>query len=311
MAEVIYKENNSPSDAFGHSHPTKWQENQENLLNNEPSVHAELEVNLKQIITKASSQKSKSGLKLILFLISHPKKDVRAFSLGRLYPLFKEDSLHILIIKDLRKMCDDPESEVHKAAENSLDFISDNMYNLMISEMILEIFVEIEKDTKIGIRYIKSSSPHQQSHPDSPNKFKKIFIKRFRQLNVLLNKIIFSNQLEELFPELEDVEDFCLEDISDEGIIPYSEIYNFQWRPTDSIERLANIYAHTFMERGHLHHLKTYLDDEDYHVRRIGVEALITVVNFLLNGSNEKSVPDLSHTSTPYFKIRPQPLAKL
>jgi len=316
MAEMIYKKDHSTSDTFGHPPITEWQKYQETLLNNEPSTHADLEKNLKLIITPSPDQQSKLGFELILFLISHPKKDVRAFSLGQLYPLLKEDSLHRLIIKDLREMCNDPKSEVQKAAKDSLDIISNNIYNLMICEMILEILVEIEKDTKIGIKYFRSalisSHPQQQSSPpNSENMFKKPFIKFFRQLNILLDKILFSDQLEELFPELEEVEDFCIGDILDEGIIPYIEIYNFQWRPLDSIEKLATIYSHTFTEKGHLKHLKRYLDDENYHIRRIGVNALVTVVKFLLNGSNQKSTSNLNYNSSPYFQINPHTSVKL
>ena len=316
MVEVIYEKNHSSPDAFGHPPITEWQKYQETSLNNGLSTHANLEKSLKEILAEIQDPQLKLGLEILLFLISHPKKDVRAFSLGQLYPLLGEDRLHRLIIEDLREMCKDSQLEVHEAAEKSLECISDNIYNLMICEMILEILVEIEKDTKIGIKYFRSalisSHPQQQSSPpNSKNRFKKAFIKCFRQLNVLLDKILFSDQLEDLFPELEEVEDFCIGDILDEGIIPYIEIYNFQWRPLDSIERLATIYAHTFTEKGHLKHLKRYLDDENYHIRRVGVNALVTVVKFLLNGSNQKSTSNLNYNSSPYFQINPHTSVKL
>jgi hypothetical protein len=315
---VIY-ERNSPEKGFKQTQGTEWKIFQEKLLKNKPQTHHDLENNLKTTITHTHEKRLKLGLKIVLLLLLHPQHDVRAFSLGRLYPLITEESLRELIIKDLQDMCDDSQLDVIEAAQESLDGISGIVHNLVLADIISEVFVEFSVDLeKYGLTHnihfqSPFSFPHlerQNSFFNSKNKYIFAFIRRYRQLNVLLDKILFSNQLEELFPELTSMEEFSMGNILEDGIIPYSDISNFQWKPADSLERLANIYAHTFMEDGHLHRLKTYLDDEDYHVRQIGVNALIEVVTFLLNCPDEKS-KNLTDSQNQHHKINLPSLAKL
>lgn len=315
---MIYERNFLEKD-FEHPSGSEWEIYQENLLKNRPKTHHDLEKNLKIAIDHTHKHSLKLGLEIILLLLSHPQKDVRAFSLGRLYPLITAESLRELIIKDLKDMRDDPQLNVIKAAQESLDGISGIVHNLVLADIISEVFVEFSVDLeKYGSTHnIHFQSPFSLHHLEgensffnSKNKYIFAFIRRYRQLNVLLDKILFSNQLEELFPELTVMEEFSMGNILEEGIIPYSNISNFQWKPTDSLERLANIYAHTFMEDGHLHRLKTYLNDDDYHVRQIGVNALIEVVAFLLNCPDEKS-KNLKDSQNQHHKINLPFLAKL
>jgi hypothetical protein len=320
---VIY-EQNSPEKGFEQLQGTEWQIYQENLLKNGPQTHTDLEKNLKIAIDHTHQHRLKLGLEIVLLLLSHPQKDVRAFSLGRLYPLITKESLRELIIKDLKDMLHDSQLNVIAAAQESLDEISGIVHNLVLADIISEVFVEFSVDLeKYGRK--KAMSFHSQflSHPfegknleggnsffNSKNRYIFPFIRGYRQINVLLDKILFSNQLEDLFPELEDMEEFSMGNLLEEGIIPYSDISNFQWKPADSLERLANIYAHTFMEEGHLHRLKTYLEDDDYHVRQIGVNALIEVVTFLLNCPDEKS-KNVTDSQNHHHKINLPSLAKL
>ena len=320
---MIY-ERNSLENGFKDSPNKEWKRYQEKLLKNRPQTHRDLENNLKIAIANSHKNRLKLGLEIILILISHPQKDVRAFSLGKLYPLITEESLCELIIKDLKDMQDDSQLNVSTAAQESLAGISGIVHNLVLADIISEVFVEFSVDLEKYSR--KNAIPfHSQfsSHPlkgqdtnggnsffNSKNRYIFPFIRWYRQMNVFLDKILFSNQLEELFPELAGMEEFSMGDILDEGIIPYSNISNFQWKPTDSLERLANIYAHTFMEDGHLHRLKTYLDDDDSQVRQIGVNALIEVVTFLLNCPDEKS-KNVTDSQNQHHKINLPSLAKL
>jgi hypothetical protein len=321
---VIY-ERNSPEKGFEQLQGTEWQTYQENLLKNRPKTHRDLENNLKIAIARTHKHQLKLGLEIILLLLSHPQKDVRAFSLGRLYPLITKESLRELIIKDLKDMRDDSQLNVSAAAQESLNGISGIVHNLVLADIISEVFVEFSVDLeKYGLTHnINFHSPFS-SHPlegkdleggnsffNSKNRYIFPFIRGYRQMNVLLDKILFSNQLEELFPELTSMEEFSIGNILEEGIIPYSDLSNFQWKPADSLERLANIYAHTFMEEGHLHRLKTYLDDDDYHVRQIGANALIEVVSFILNCPDEKSKENVTHPQNQHRKINLPSLAKL
>ncbi len=314
---MIYEQNSLEKD-FEHPSGTKWQIYQKNLLKNEPKAHRNLVKNLKKAIDHTHKHQLKLGLEIILILLSHPQKDVRAFSLGRLYPLITAESLRELIIKDLKDMRDDPQSNVSAAAEKSLDCISGIVHNLVLADIISEVFVEFSVDLeKYDLtNLIQFQSPLSLHNLEEQNSFfnsKYIvgLIRRYRQVTVFLDKILFSNQLEEIFPELTSMEEFSMGNILEEGIIPHSDISNFQWKPTDSLERLANIYAHTFMEDGHLNRLKTYLDDDNYQVRQIGVNALIEVVTFLLNYSDGKSEENITEPQNQHRKINLPSLAKL
>jgi hypothetical protein len=321
---LIYAQN-SPEKGLKQLQSTTWQICQENLLKNRPKNHRDLEKKLKITIDHTHENSAKLGLEIILLLISHPLKDVRAFSLGRVYPLITEKSLNELIIKDLKDMRNDPQLNVNTAAQESLEDISSIVHNLIVVDIILEVLVEFSVDLeKYGRRKVIPFHSPFSSHPlegqyleggnsffNSKNRYIFPFIRWYRQMNVYLDKILFSNQLEELFPELEDMEEFSMANLWEEGIIPYSDISNFQWKPADSLERLANIYAHTFMEEGHLHRLKTYLDDDDYRVRQIGVNALIEVVKFLLNCPTAKSKEKVTHSQNQHRKINLPSLAKL
>ncbi len=313
-------ERNSLKKGFEDSHGTEWQIYQEKLLKNGAKTHHDLEKNLKIAIDQTHKHRLKLGLEIILILLSHPQKDVSAFTLGRLYSLITEESLRRFIINDLKEMRDDPQINVSTAAQNSLELISGSVHDLMLADIISEVFtdffIDLEKETKNRIENLQSSLPLSNDHyPDSNsfhshNRFIIALVRKFRQLNILLDKTIFSKELEEIIPELEDVENFCMGNFPEEGIIPFSTIENSQWRPKDSIAKLANVYAHTFLEKGHLNHLKTYLNDDDYRVRQIGANALLSVVEFLLNCADDEPLQNINHPHIPHFKDYPQSLAK-
>lgn len=304
---MIHKRYQHPQTGFGDTDGSKWQDNK---LKYEPDTHYNLENQLKQKIINSHDRKFKLGLEIILILISHPKKDVRAFSLGRLYSLTEDESAQKLIIRDLREMYNEPQSETHKAAEESLNFVCDEIHSLMIIEMIIRVLVQLENQTKVKLNHLKATPLPHFHHPhffNSKNKFLFRFTRILRQLSLVLDKTIFSSELEELIPELEDVENLFMGNYPEDGIIPYSKISNFQWRPTDSIEELAKIYSHTFLEKRHLDRLQTYLDDEDYHIRHIGASALISVADCLLHSSRDEvySLNDL------HFENSSQKFAKI
>lgn len=314
-------ERNSLEKCF--EHHSKWQIYSENLQENESPTHRDLEKKIKTAITHTHKHQIKLGLEIILILLSHPKKDVRAYSLGKLYPLLTEELLRELIIKDLNDMRDDPQLNVSTAAQESLEDISGIINNLILADLISEVFTEFYVDLeKFGQKKVTplsfSSHPLKGHSPaggnsffSSKNRYIFPFIRWYRQINVYLDKILFSNQLEVLFPELTDMEEFSIGNILEEGVIPYSNISNFQWKPTDSLERVATIYAHTFMEKGHLNRLKTYLDDEDYHVRKIGANAMIEVVTFLFECPDKKSKEKINSSQPMHRKINLPSLAKL
>ena len=324
---MIYTKNHYPKKGYedhksSHLDPTssQWQTCKSNLITDQSNTHHVLEEKLKKTIACTEKQRTKLALEIILILISHPKRDIPAFSLGHVYLLTNQNPVKKIIIKDLKEMQDDPEIHVRQAAVKSLDLISGFVHDLLLADILSEIFssflIDLEKLAKIRIHKLQSSF-HPMSeidhylHPTnrSHNKFLTTLIRKCRQFNVLMDKTIFSKELEDLIPELKDLENFYMENLFEVEIIPYSALNNSKWIPLDSIEKIADVYANTFTEEGHLKHLQTYLNDDDYHIRQIGAKALINVAEFLLKDSNEE-FKYATHLSTHEFENTIQSPAK-
>ena len=94
------------------------------------------------------------------------------------------------------------------------------------------------------------------------------------------------------FPELESVE-YLFDDIFEENLVKigtdsYSKLLKYEFGKKDALNELSLVYANSFLEKGHIRRLKAFLDDDDYHVRREGVNALSYVAKILIS-SNEKT----------------------
>lgn len=98
---------------------------------------------------------------------------------------------------------------------------------------------------------------------------------------------IFSPKMDVIALSLEEIENISHEELKDKMIID-SHIINSNKR--DAVKSLANLYAFTFTEKGHLRRLLNLLDDKDYEIQQIGVDSLIKVVNIILRNSNEKKL---------------------
>jgi hypothetical protein len=64
----------------------------------------------------------------------------------------------------------------------------------------------------------------------------------------------------------------------------YSHIISVE-QTEDPLNSLANIYAMTFLEKGHLRRLAALLDDEDSHVQMMGINGLIYAIKSLTNSA--------------------------
>jgi hypothetical protein len=308
---LIYRKKHDPPEGFINCHNSQRPSYEDDLIS-ESQIHSILEQTLTNTIAQTENHRFKLALNIILILSSHPKKDIRAFSFGKLYEITPQKQLKKLIIEDLKELINDSELNVSIAAQNSLEFIYGSMDGLILADYISDIFSSFCSDFKnqaiISIHHIQSSfhpltkhSPFQTKvHPH--NRFFTALVRRYRQINIILDKTLFSNELEELIPELAEVENFYLEDLFEEEIIPYTAIANSEWKPMDSIEKIANIYSYTFLEEGHLEHLKTYLDDDDYHIRHIGANALLKVAEFLFNFSDDEFIEHLNQLKTQNFQ---------
>ena len=77
-----------------------------------------------------------------------------------------------------------------------------------------------------------------------------------------------------------EVDDYSLNPHEPE-IIPYSELKNLDVTEETYLKSIINIYALTFRENGHLNHLKSLLNDDNYKIRNMAINGLIYALNNL------------------------------
>jgi len=104
----------------------------------------------------------------------------------------------------------------------------------------------------------------------------------------LLSKLrALNHQIDRLIPSLEGIEDYNKE-FREYKKANYLDVQKSRSSENESIQKLADFYVRTFTESGHLRRLVALLDDDDYKVQQIGVNALTEIVEILLGNSNEK-----------------------
>jgi hypothetical protein len=70
-----------------------------------------------------------------------------------------------------------------------------------------------------------------------------------------------------------------------------------EFNKKEAMQRLASFYVNTFREKGHIRRLTALLDDEEYEIQQIGIDALTEVLEILLTHYNEKHVIDALNNS--------------
>ena len=84
-----------------------------------------------------------------------------------------------------------------------------------------------------------------------------------------------------LFINEEKIEDFSEDENLDNWLHYYLDIVKVE-QTENPLNSLANIYAMTFLEKGHLRRLTALLDDEDSNVQMMGINGLIYAITTLL-----------------------------
>jgi hypothetical protein len=93
----------------------------------------------------------------------------------------------------------------------------------------------------------------------------------------------------------------------DQPLIPYSELSNIEITDENYFRTLINVYAMTFRENGHLNHLKSLLDDDNYKIRRMAIDALIYALKVLTDYKADNPFENLisellENIDTTFFK---------
>jgi hypothetical protein len=313
---------------FKNSNSAKKQVYKEYLERSDLNELTDLKMVLESLIKTTENQKSKIGLEIILVLISHKKKDVKAFALGKLYILTHDKYLKKLVIKELKTLVCDKNPQIGKCAQNSLKLCASDANKFETTEIIIELLNGLNKD----IQNLKNSIRARVKHLKSSNIItcNNLFLKSFNRLiipidkleiklkdrikhsynmlNYLTYKYFLLSKISRLFPELSDINVLIEEIFIEPKTISYSSIAKFELTQKDPINELATIYANTILEKGHIRRLEAFLDDENYNVRRTGVNALTNAANMLINSKKKTFIENLKISLAkiyPLFKKTP------
>ena len=310
-AEITYKKDYCPIKVFENPNLGRKQIYKEYLNKNDLKELEDLEMVLNSLIKSTLHQKSKVGLEIVLLLISHKRKDVKACALGNLYILARDKSFKNLAINELKSMISDENPHVRKSALDSLELYANEANNLEVTEIILELLTRIRNNIQSMKNNIKTSAKRFKSLkvnsklflntsgklfnkiPINTPKIKQQITHFYNILNYLTYKYTLFSKIAEMFPELSDIDVLFEENFIEQGIIPYSSISKFELKQKDPLNELATIYANTILEKGHLRRLEAFLDDEDYSIRMTGVNALTNTANILISSKKKTFIESL------------------
>lgn len=241
----------------------------------------------------------KMGLEIMLTLICHEKKDVVAYSLGKLYTMIHDEKTQKMILNELNRMKQNNNKGLRSSIEKSMDVIKGEVNSYEVFDLSIDIF-----DLLISKFSCNSKKLLEMVHLDFAGMSRrsselesniKSFSKSLATNNTLMlhwNDMMYSvmkllidldEDMNVLGIDDNDLDDYYLKNPAGPEIIPYKEIIEIELTNESHLHTLADVYAATYRENGHINHLLNYLDDEDYKIRRVGVRALIYVLKKLTN----------------------------
>ncbi|MEN4006292.1 MAG: hypothetical protein PQ964_02865 [Methanobacteriaceae archaeon] len=264
------------------------------IYNDYPHKHnfKELKEIFSDLIPYTQNQKLKKCLEIILILISHKNKGIRAFALEKLFFLTNDELIQKLIIKELKNMLYDGEEDTREIADHSLDSISAEIYKIETIETFLDILYKISDTVEFNVIKFKDKQSSIVSQTGTESNLFNNFLHWFHTFNIRIDGMIsylvrLSCFLQRrLLSGIDGMISYLVE-IKDED--SYFHLQNLESNKNDSLQRLASFYARTSMENGHIRRLIALLDDDDAKVQQIGANALIEAVeNILINSDDKK-----------------------
>jgi hypothetical protein len=251
------------------------------LINN-PQNLQDLKIILKNLKTTSQNPKFNLGIKIIHILISHHNEEVIALALGNLFFLFDNRAIKNLIIKELRIRANDPNPDVRKSAQYSLELIAEEIHKFEAFEIIYGLFSNVLLDLSYSYHMKWKLIVNSIIKNNPVTKYLTSLMDYFT-LEIL---VILDNPLNFLsfFINEEKIEGLSGEENLENWLQYYSHIISVE-QTEDPLNSLANIYAMTFLEKGHLRRLAALLDDEDSHVQMMGINGLIYAIKSLTNSA--------------------------
>jgi hypothetical protein len=249
------------------------------LINNDPQNLQDLKIILKNLKTTSQNPNFNLGIEIIQILLSHQREEVVSLALGDLFFIFNNRAIKVLIIKELRIRANDSNPNVRKSAQYSLELIAEEIHKFEAFEIIYGLFSNVLLDLRYNFRVkwkLKVNSFIKNNHI---NKYLNSLMDYFtKETLVILDSplnflsLLINGKSIEYFPEDEN---------HDNWLHYYSDIINVE-QNDNPLNSLANIYAMTFLENGHLRRLTALLDDKDSHIQMMGINGLIYAISTLL-----------------------------
>ena len=280
---------------LGYSDNTEKLINKEYLLKDNSQTLKELEKLLIDSIKYSQSQELKLGLEIILLLISHKNENIRNSTLAKMFVLMDDGLIRELVVKELKDVSTSGDKDSSESAEYSLDLIAEEIHRFEVMDAVFDMFYKLKNRITFKVnqfKFLAVSSVYSLDKLNSADLSKVSIKNNIFHRNTLFNRLIcklraLNRKMDKMVPYLEEIENYDEKEYEEMICL---NIQNSKSSEKESLQKLADFYASTFTERGHLRRLISLLDDEDYDIQQIGVNALTEIVEILLKDSTEKKL---------------------
>ena len=278
------------NDTLGYSDNTERLINHDYYLKDNSQTLEELEKLIIDSIKYSQSPELKLGLEIMLLLLSHKNENIRNSALAKMFVLMDDGLIRELVVKELKNVSSNGDVDSSESAEYSLDLIAEEIHRFELVDAFFDMFCKLKNRVLFKVSQFEFIHVYSFDKQSPDDMFENIIKNRIFQNSTLFNKLLcklraLNRKIDRMVPYLEEIENY------DE--IEYKELnclntQNSKSSEKESLQKLAEFYAATFTERGHLRRLIFLLDDEDYEIQQIGFNALVDIMGVLLNDSAEK-----------------------
>jgi hypothetical protein len=200
-----------------------------------------------------------------------------------------------LVVKELKDVSTSGDKDSSESAEYSLDLIAEEIHRFEVMDAVFDMFYKLKNRITFKVnqfKFLAVSSVYSLDKLNSADLSKVSIKNNIFHSNTLFNRLIcklraLNRKMDKMVPYLEEIENYNEKEYEEMICL---NIQNSKSSEKESLQKLADFYASTFTERGHLRRLISLLDDEDYDIQQIGVNALTEIVEILLKDSTEKKL---------------------
>lgn len=226
------------------------------------------------LIKTAESQDLNIVLDITKKLIFHPRPDVVASSLGKLYFIFKDEKIQQFIIDKLKELRINADYIERMYIDESMESIAGEINNIELFKLECNVFNNLVDKFGLYIHSVWNRVPHYFN-----DKYR-LSIQNSRLASsfddMFFSFFHFKNEMDDkkLENSMEDMENHELK-------VSYIELMDFEINNETNFTNLIDIYALTFREKGHINHIMSILNDDNPEIRHMGIDGLIYVLKVL------------------------------